>query len=216
MTQAGLSEKKKIRVLIADDVHETRRSTRLMLSMIADIEVVAIATNGLEAVQMAREHRPDIVVLDINMPEMDGLTAYDQIVQGRPDTGCIIISAEKGFGLMRTAMSLGVQEYLFKPFTLEEMEQAVDRVVVRLEKKRLENRHTDRLRQQSEAYLKQLADEYARSKRTDDRAVDVFEQLAADPDCELRWLRTLAMLYVIRKEWNKLQTLAAKLAEGGK
>ncbi len=216
MTQAGVSPKKKIRVLIADDVHETRRSTRLMMSMIPDMEVVAIAMNGVEAVRMAKEHQPDIVVLDINMPEMDGLTAFDHIAQTRPDTGCIIISAEKGFGLMRSAMSLGVQEYLFKPFTLEEMEQAVDRVIVRLEKKRLESRHTDRLRQQSESYLKQLADEYARSKRTDDRAVDVFEQLAANPACDLRWLRTLAMLYVIRKEWDKLQLLAARLDEGGK
>jgi CheY-like chemotaxis protein len=69
MIQTGSFSKKKLRVLIADDIQETRRNTRLMLSMISDVEVVAIASNGLQAVQMAKECHPDIVVLDINMPD---------------------------------------------------------------------------------------------------------------------------------------------------
>jgi lipopolysaccharide biosynthesis regulator YciM len=59
--------------------------------------------------------------------------------------------------------------------------------------------------------LKQLANEYAKNRRTDDQAVRVYEQLAANPACELRWLRTLAMIYVIRQEWGKLRNLAARL-----
>jgi CheY-like chemotaxis protein len=59
MTQPAIPQKRKLRVLIADDIQETRRSTRLMLSMISDVEVVAIASNGLQAVNMAREHHPD-------------------------------------------------------------------------------------------------------------------------------------------------------------
>jgi YesN/AraC family two-component response regulator len=198
-------------VLIADDVQETRRSTRLMLSMISDVEVVAIASNGLQAVNMAREHHPDIVVLDINMPEMDGLSAFKQIAQIHPDTGCIIISAEKDSTTLRDAMSLGIRDYLFKPFTVDELEQAVTKVSARLEKTRQTEVQEQQLRQQKEAYLKQLAVEYAKSRRTDAQAVEVFEHLAANPNCELRWLRTLAMIYVIRQDWGKLKMLAAKL-----
>ena len=76
MLQPNVPQKSKLRVLIADDIQETRRNTRLMLATIDDVEVVAIAANGVQAVQFAREHHPDIVLLDINMPEMDGLTAY--------------------------------------------------------------------------------------------------------------------------------------------
>ena len=211
MTQPATPPKRKLRVLIADDVQETRRSTRLMLSMISDVEVVAIASNGVQAVNMAREHHPDIVVLDINMPEMDGLSAFKQISRIHPDTGCIIISAEKESTTLRDAMSLGIRDYLFKPFTVDELEQAVVRVSAQLEKTRQSLVQEQKLRQEREAYLKQLAEEYARTRRTDDQAVQVFEHLAANPKCELRWLRTLAMIYVIRQDWGKLRTLAAKL-----
>lgn len=75
MTQTENHSRRKLRVLIADDVQETRRNTRLMLSMIADVELAAIAMNGVQMLQMAKEGHPDIVITDINMPEMDGLTA---------------------------------------------------------------------------------------------------------------------------------------------
>ena len=95
MVQTSVPPKKKLRVLIADDVQETRRNTRLMLATIDDVEVVAIAANGLQAVQLAEEHHPDILLLDINMPEMDGLTAYRKIVHAHPDIGCISSQRKK-------------------------------------------------------------------------------------------------------------------------
>src|SRR5574339_730237 len=107
MTQTAVPPRKKRRVLIADDVQETRRNTRLMLATIDDVEVVAIAANGVQAVQLAEQHHPDILLLDINMPEMDGLSAYRKIAQVHPDIGCIIISAEKDTITLRTAMSIG-------------------------------------------------------------------------------------------------------------
>jgi len=213
MTQAGVSPQNKIRVLIADDIQETRRNTRLMLSMIDDVEVVAIATNGLQAVQMTKEHHPDIVVLDINMPEMNGLEAFKHIRQISPGTGCIIISAQKESEILREAMSLGIRDYLFKPFTVDQMEDAVEKVRKRVEHRRQENAQKNQLKQRNEAYLQQLAVEYAKSRRTDDQAVEVYEYLAANPACELRWLRTLAMVYVIRQEWGKLVKLATRLQQ---
>ena len=209
--QTGVPPKSKLRVLIADDVQETRRSTRLMLSMISDVEVVAIASNGVQAVQMSKEQNPDIVVLDINMPELNGLEAFKQIKLIQPDTGCIIISAQKDAAILQEAMSIGVRDYLFKPFTVDQLEEAVEEVGARLLKSRQESAQKQQLRQKNEAYVKQLANEYIKTRRTDEKAVEVYEYLAANPACEMRWLRTLAMVYVIRQDWGKLRTLAARL-----
>jgi len=198
-------------VLIADDIQETRRNTRLMLATIDDVEVVAIAANGLQAVQLAKEHHPDIVLLDINMPEMDGLTAFRNIAEIHPDTGCIIISAEKDSTTLRTAISLGVQEYLIKPFTIDELEGAIGRVDQKVQGNRKKLAQMDDLKRKKEDYLKQLATEYSKARRTDDKAMEVFEQLADYPNCEARWLQTLAMIYVVRQEWGRLKILAAKL-----
>ena len=211
MMQPERPQKRKWRVLIADDIQETRRNTRLMLSMVDNVEVVAIASNGLQAVQMAKEKHPDIVVLDINMPEMNGLEAFKQITKFHPDIGCIIISAEKDSETLRETMSLGIRDYLFKPFTVDEMEQAMEKVSERVKKIRQESAQKQQLIQRNRAYVQQLATEYAKNRRTDDKAVEVYEYLAANPACELRWLRTLAMVYVIRQEWGKLRTLAARL-----
>ena len=211
MTQAESSSQKKLRVLIADDIQETRRNTRLMLSMIDNVEVVAIASNGLQAVEMSKEQHPDIVVLDVNMPEMNGLAAFKQISKNHPDTGCVIISAEKDSEILRMAMSIGIRDYLFKPFTVDQLEVAVEKVSARLAEKRKQSEKTAQLRQKNEVYVKQLAIEFAKNRRTDDKAIEVYEYLAANPACELRWLRTLAMVYVIRQEWGKLRTLAARL-----
>jgi pilus assembly protein CpaE len=211
MTQTVVSPSGKLRVLIADDIQETRRSVRLMLSMNPSVVVVAIAMNGKQAVELAKEHHPDIVVMDVNMPEVDGLAAFKEISQIHPDTGCIIISAQKDITILSTAMSLGAQEYLVKPFTIDELNEAVSRVSLQVEQSRQRLAKADQLQKKSESYLKQLADEYGKAKRTDDQALDVFEQLAENPDCELHWLRTLAMVYIVRQEWGKLKTLAGRL-----
>jgi YesN/AraC family two-component response regulator len=213
MVQTNVSTGRKLRVLIADDVQETRRNTRLMLATIDDVEVVAIAANGRQAVQLAEEHHPDLLLLDINMPDMDGLSAYRKIAQAHPQVGCIIISAEKDTTTLRTAMSIGVQEYLIKPFTIEELETAIARVAPRVEETRRKLIQAEQLRRRNEAYLQQLANEYARTRRTDDQAVEVFERLADNPECETRWLQNLAMIYTVRQMWGRLKILAEKVEQ---
>lgn len=213
MTQTAVSPRRKLRVLIADDVQETRRNTRLMLATIDDVEVVAIAANGIQAVDLAREHHPDILLLDINMPELDGLSAYRRINQIYPDTGCIIISAEKDTTTLRTAITVGVQEYLIKPFTVDELEAAIARTSQHVQQTRQKLAQAELLRRRNEAYLKQLASEYAKTRRTDEKAVEVFEQLAEYPNCEMRWLQNLAMIYIVRQDWGKLKTLAAMVEQ---
>jgi YesN/AraC family two-component response regulator len=202
---------KKLRILIADDVQETRRNTRLMIAMLENAEVVAIASNGRQAVEMTEEQHPDIVILDINMPEMDGLTAYQHIVQAHPDTGCIFISAEDNPAIVKAATSIGIQEYLVKPFFVDEMEAAIKRVSEHMREKRQKRVQSNLLNENSADYLELLANEYLKEGRTDDQAAQVFERLTMNPQCASRWLETLAMVYAIRREWGKLKSLSARL-----
>ncbi|MFQ5400909.1 MAG: response regulator [Anaerolineae bacterium] len=204
----------RLKVLIADDAQEARRSTRLMMTLIPAVEVVAVANDGREAIELARKHRPDVALMDVNMPEIDGLAAIEAMMQERPEMACIIISAERDNDTLRRAMAVGARGYLTKPFTSEQLIEAmrnVSQVVVA-------NRHhtnlADRLRRERDAYLEELAAEYARARRTDDKARQVFEELAAKPDCNPSWLMALAMIYLMRKEWGKLKTVAGRLEEG--
>jgi YesN/AraC family two-component response regulator len=210
MSQA--QKKSPYRVLIADDVLETRRNTRLMLADNPMVDIVAIAHNGREAVELAKRHQPDIALLDINMPEMNGFEAFQEMHRIFPTMACVIISAEDDNQSFRSAMNVGAREYLVKPFTVYQLNNAVKKVgdIVKID--RDEAAVSERLRNQRASYLIQLAGEYARTRRTDDEALEVFEQLAANPECDIRWLRTLAMLYIIRQEWLKLEVLAGRLA----
>ena len=200
------------RVIIADDVLETRRNTRLMLADNPMVDIVAIAHNGREAVELAKKHQPDIAFMDINMPEMNGFEAYQAMHNIFPTMACVIISAEDDNQSFRSAMNVGAREYLVKPFTVYQLNNAVKRVGDIVKKEREQSDVAERLRKQRASYLLQLAHEYTKSRRTDDEALEVFEQLAANPHCELRWLRTLAMLYIIRQDWPRLQVLSGRLA----
>lgn len=200
-----------MRVLIADDVLETRRSTRLMMTLVSDAKVVAIAQNGREALEMVREHEPDVVLMDVNMPEMDGLKAIELIRQYRPHTACIVLSAERGKETVKEAMKLGVQDYLIKPFTSDQLLAVMKRAKEHV----LNNRSTlmaqNQQKQAREKELKFLAEEYIKTRRTDVKAMAVFEELAANPSCDIRYLRTLAIIYVFRQQWRRLKYLARHL-----
>ena len=89
--------------------------------------------------------------------------------------------------------------------------QTVSRVVPRVQETRRKMIQAEQLRRRNEAYLHQLASEYARTRRTDDQAIEVFERLADDPHCEARWLQNLAMIYVVRQMWGRLKALAEKV-----
>jgi YesN/AraC family two-component response regulator len=182
-----------------------------MLSLIPDLDVVAIAQNGKEAIEMAQNSNPDIAIMDINMPEVDGLSAYEAMLDQNPDIECIVISGEKDGSIVRKAMSVGATEYLIKPFTVDELSMAIYKVGKEIEKKREDRANLERLRKQREEFITQLAEEYAKSRRVDDKAVAVFEHLARNPKCDLYWLRVLSMVYVIRGEWGKLRVLALRL-----
>lgn len=211
MTDANAFSKNKTRILIADDAHEARRNTRLMLSAIRDVEVVAIASNGIQAIEMTEEQHPDVLILDINMPGADGLTAYQRILEKHPDTGCIVVSVEKTPDMVDKAFAVGVQDYLAKPFTHAELERAVARASAHVLRVRQRIAHARLTATGNTLRFEQLAEEYLKAGRTDDEAVEVFEKLVAHPRCDLRWLEALTLIYAIRRDWGKLKTLAERL-----
>jgi len=204
----------RLRVLIADDIQETRRTTRLMLAMNPEVEVVAIARNGRQSVEWVEKYHPDLVIVDINMPDFDGLTAFTKMKEINPHIECIIISAEKDNQALRNAMSVGAREYLVKPFTVDELNLAVHNVARIVFEKRKGSPSKYAPGQWSQSDLERLADEYAKNHRTDQQAMVVFEKLAVSPDCPIRWLKILALIYVVRQEWGKLKLLAERLDQG--
>lgn len=200
-----------MRVLIADDVMETRRSTRLMMTLVPDAKVVAVAQNGREALEMVHRHNPDVVLMDLNMPEMDGLKAISLLRQHRPEITCIILSAERNRDTVKEAMQLGVQDYLIKPFTSDQLLVVMQRVREQVVHSNWQQLQGQKMRLERQGELKKLAEEFIQTRRTDGRAMAVFEELAATPDCDPRYLRTLALIYVFRRQWHRLKLLAHHL-----
>ncbi|HHS97795.1 MAG TPA: CobQ/CobB/MinD/ParA nucleotide binding domain-containing protein [Chloroflexi bacterium] len=117
----------RIRVLIVDDVAETRENLRKLLSFDPEIEVVATAATGEEGVQLARELHPHVVLMDINLPGIDGITATEQIVQEVPTAQIVILSVQGETGYMRRAMAAGARDYLVKPPSGDELINAIRR-----------------------------------------------------------------------------------------
>jgi len=207
-----MAETEELRVMIADDDQEMRRSTRLMMTYVENARVVAIAQDGREALELARQHHPDVALMDVNMPQLDGLSAIEVLMRENPEMVCIVISAERQTATLQEAMRVGARGYLIKPFTVDQLQAALDhaRRLLQQQNERRRQAELDRQREQLR-YLEQLAGEYARARRTDQQALEVFETLAAYPDCQPRWLMVLAMMYVVRKEWGKLKALAERL-----
>jgi pilus assembly protein CpaE len=117
----------KFRVLIVDDVAETRENVRKLLTFEADIEVVGAARSGREAISLSQELNPDVVLMDINMPDMDGISATEQIRQRMPSVQIIILSVQSDSNYMRRAMLAGARDFLTKPPMADELISAVRR-----------------------------------------------------------------------------------------
>lgn len=121
-------DKEKIRLLIVDDIPETRENLRKLLFFESDIDVVGAATNGEEGIQMAVELQPDIVLMDINMPGVDGITASERISQQVPFCQIIMMSVQGEADYLRRSMLAGAREFLIKPFSSDELVSSIRRV----------------------------------------------------------------------------------------
>ncbi|GLB31524.1 pilus assembly protein CpaE [Lacrimispora amygdalina] len=110
-----------IRVVIADDSKDARDSIKSMLELEKMIEVVGEAGNGIEAVQLARETLPDIILMDINMPVKDGISATEEINVDFPEIAIIMISVQNEREYLRKAMVAGAREFVAKPFSYDDL-----------------------------------------------------------------------------------------------
>ena len=114
-----------IRVLIADDHRVVRQGLRGFLETYADIEVVAEAENGAQAVALAGEHVPDVILMDLLMPEMDGVEAIGRIGALSPATRIIVLTSYTEDEYLFPAMRAGAQGYLLKDVEPEELVSAI-------------------------------------------------------------------------------------------
>ncbi|PIU67868.1 MAG: histidine kinase [Armatimonadetes bacterium CG07_land_8_20_14_0_80_40_9] len=121
-------DNEKIKVLIADDEKEICESLRRLLQLEEDIEVVGEANDGKKAVSLTKSLKPDIVLMDINMPVLDGIKATEEISLNLPSSAVIIVSVQDEQEYLRKAMSVGAQEYLVKGFAPDELINAIHRV----------------------------------------------------------------------------------------
>jgi len=126
----------KIRVVIVDDIAETREHLTKLLSFESDIEVVGAAASGEEAVDLTGKLQPDILLMDINMPGMDGIATTERVSATFPATSIIMMSVQGEADYLRRSMLAGAREFLVKPFSSDELTASIRQVYIREKAKR--------------------------------------------------------------------------------
>ncbi len=120
-----------IRVLIVDDIPETRDHLAKLLGFEGDIEVVGSAASGAEALEQAGRLQPDVVLMDINMPDMDGITATERLSSEVPTASVVMMSVQGEADYLRRSMLAGAREFLVKPFSSDELTASIRQVYAR-------------------------------------------------------------------------------------
>ncbi|WP_415088462.1 response regulator [Micropruina sp.] len=114
-----------ITVLIADDHPIYRDGLASLLEPLPDIEVVGRAADGIEAVEQARESRPDVVIMDLQMPRLNGIEATRQVLAELPETGVLVITMGEDESAVFSAITAGARGYLLKGADADELVQAI-------------------------------------------------------------------------------------------
>jgi DNA-binding NarL/FixJ family response regulator len=117
-----------IKILIADDHRLLIDGLRPLLEKQGNIKVVGIAMDGLEAIDLTLKHKPDIILLDISMPRLNGIDAARKILAERPNTKIIMLSMHADKRYIQTALQIGARGYILKESAAQEVIEAVDLV----------------------------------------------------------------------------------------
>jgi len=120
---------KPIRVLLADDHKLIRAGLVLVVQQQPDLSVIGEADDGRQAVQLVESLKPDVVVMDIGMPNLNGIEAARQITASRPDTAVVILSMHADEGYVLRALKAGARAYLLKDSATTDLVQAIRAVV---------------------------------------------------------------------------------------
>ena len=124
-----------IRVLIVDDIPETRDHLTKLLGFESDIEVVGSAASGAQALQLAATLFPEVILMDINMPDMDGIVATERLSAEVPDAAVVMMSVQGESDYLRRSMLAGAREFLVKPFSSDELTASIRQVYAREQEK---------------------------------------------------------------------------------
>ena len=130
-----MADGEKIRILIVDDIADTRENLAKLIGFEPDMQVAGAAGGGQEAVALAKKERPNVILMDINMPDMDGITATEIISNTVPESPIIMMSVQGEQDYLRRSMLAGAREFLVKPFSADELINSI-RHVYELEKVR--------------------------------------------------------------------------------
>ena len=117
-----------LKLLIVDDSNVIRRRIERS-QQIARLEVVGLASNGREAVELFRRTQPDVVTMDITMPEMDGIECVERLVEIKPDVLILVVSALADKATAVEAMERGANGFLNKPFTDRQLNDALEELI---------------------------------------------------------------------------------------
>ena len=117
-----MSQNRTARILVAEDEALIRLDLVEMLTE-AGYEVVAQATNGVEAIALAKEFKPDLAILDVKMPELDGISAAQEIIEISP---VLMLTAFSQKELVERARDAGVMAYVVKPFSINDLTPAIE------------------------------------------------------------------------------------------
>ena len=119
---------KKIKVLIAEDQELMRQSLEIILKNQESIELIGAVSNGREVIGFTRGHKPDIILMDVRMPEMDGVTCTKIIKENYPEIKIIILTTFDDDEYILNALQCGASGYLFKGISVEELLDAIHKV----------------------------------------------------------------------------------------
>jgi DNA-binding NarL/FixJ family response regulator len=119
----------RIRILLVDDHELIRRNIRRLLASQADFEVIAEATTGLEAIRQAGEHQPDVILLDISLPELNGLAALPLIRKAAPTAKVLMVTNHEHADLARASFSAGANGFLTKSDVAMQLGLAIRQVL---------------------------------------------------------------------------------------
>jgi len=117
-----------IKIILVDDHYVVRNGIRALFDDVDDIEVIGEASNGVEAISKVKELKPDIAILDISMPQMNGLDAADIIHKQYPDTKTLIMSMHDNKDYILRSLEMGADGYLLKDSSKEEIVKAIKTV----------------------------------------------------------------------------------------
>ena len=119
------SEPGTIRVLIADDQRVVREGLSMLVALIDDVQVVGTACDGAEAVRLAEAHRPDVVLMDLRMPGVDGITATADLRERAPAARVLVLTTYADQDVIVPALQAGARGYLTKDASAEQIETAI-------------------------------------------------------------------------------------------